>query len=402
MEDFTPIQYPSNDEKKGTYTTHFDFKNSLHDTLLKLDELGHDNPTIYKFLEDSSGIPVMDVNLSDPKLYELITSTEPLGVKPEDIDCETGTLGIPEMGTPFVIGMLKEAKPKTFADLLQISGLSHGTDVWLGNAQDLINNKTCTISDVIGCRDDIMTHLIHVADNYAEKTSSESPLSKKDCFNIMEYTRKGKAPKMLPPFEETKKKIGVEQWYIDSCYKIKYMFPKAHAAAYVIAALRIAWYKIYYPVDFYSAFFTVRGEDIDAVSAVKGINAVRQKMNEITAKGKDASDKEKNTFDILKIVVEMLARGIEFLPVDLYKSDWRVYKIEDDKLRLPFSALDGVGINAAKGIYNAVCEQGEEPFISKEDFAMKSGVSTAVITALDEFGALEGLPDTNQVSLFDF
>ena len=402
VEDFTPIQYPSNDEKKGTYTTHFDFKNSLHDTLLKLDELGHDNPTIYKFLEDSSGIPVMDVNLSDPKLYELITSTEPLGVKPEDIDCETGTLGIPEMGTPFVIGMLKEAKPKTFADLLQISGLSHGTDVWLGNAQDLINNKTCTISDVIGCRDDIMTHLIHVADNYAEKSGSESPLSKKDCFNIMEYTRKGKAPKMLPPFEEAMKKIGVEQWYIDSCYKIKYMFPKAHAAAYVIAALRIAWYKIYYPIDFYSAFFTVRGEDIDAKSAVKGLNAVRQKMNEITAKGKEASDKEKNTFDIMKIVVEMLARGIEFLPVDLYKSDWRVYKIEDGKLRLPFSSLDGVGINAAKGIYNAVCEQGDEPFISKEDFAMKSGVSTAVITALDEFGALDGLPDTNQVSLFDF
>lgn len=402
VEDFTPIQYPSNDAAKGTYTTHFDFKNSLHDTLLKLDELGHDNPTLYKYLEDSTGIPVMDVDLADPKLYQLITSTEPIGVSPEDIGCNTGTLAIPEMGTPFVIGMLEEAKPKTFADLLQISGLSHGTDVWLGNAQELIQNGTCTISEVIGCRDDIMTHLIHVAENYERETGKESPLSKKDCFKIMEYTRKGKAPKELPPYEEAMKTIGVEQWYIDSCYKIKYMFPKAHAAAYVIAALRLAWYKIYYPIHFYSAYFTVRGGDLDAVSAVAGKNAVKAKMNEYNAKKKNneaITAKEESTYVVNQIVIEMLARGIEFLPVDLYKSDWRVYQIEDGKIRLPFSAISGVGENAAKSIYDAV-HDGDGDFISCDDLMARAHIGSSVVDSLRECGALGNLPDSNQISLF--
>lgn len=403
VEDFTPVQYPSDDASKGTLTTHFDFKNALHDTLLKLDELGHDVPTLYKFLEDATGIPVMKVDICDPKLYQMITSTEPIGVTPEDIDCPTSTLSIPEMGTPFVIGMLVEAQPKTFSDLLQISGLSHGTDVWLGNAQELIHNGICSISEVIGCRDGIMTYLIHKAEDYEKRTGKESPLSKKDCFKIMEYTRKGKAPKELPPYEDKMKEIGVEQWYIDSCYKIKYMFPKAHAAAYVIAALRLGWYKIYYPVEYYSAFFTVRGGDLDAVAAVAGKEAVKRRMTEIKQHKENGTitAKESDTYVILQIVIEMLSRGIEFLPVDLYKSDWRVYKIEDGKIRLPFSAIDGIGENAAKQIAAAV-NDGAGDFISCDDLMARAHIGQSVVDSLKQCGALGNLPDSNQISLFGF
>ncbi|MCI1589585.1 PolC-type DNA polymerase III [Heyndrickxia oleronia] len=380
--DFTPIQFPADDRESEWKTTHFDF-HSIHDNVLKLDILGHDDPTMIRMLQDLSGIDPKTIPTDDPVVMQIFSNTESLGVTQEQIMCKTGTLGIPEFGTRFVRQMLEDTKPTTFSELVQISGLSHGTDVWLGNAQELIQNGTCILPEVIGCRDDIMVYLIYQG------------LEPSLAFKIMESVRKGKG--LQPEMEEEMRNQNVPEWYIDSCKKIKYMFPKAHAAAYVLMAVRIAYFKVHLPLLYYAAYFTVRAEDFDLESMVRGSNSIRSKIEEINAKGLDASTKEKSLLTVLELCLEMCERGFNFQKVDLYRSKASEFVIDGDSLIPPFNAIPGLGTNAALNIVKAR-EDGE--FLSKEDLQQRGKVSKTIIEYLDKHGCLESLPEQNQLSLF--
>ena len=381
--DFCPVQHPADDPNSDIVTTHFTFE-YLHDTLLKLDELGHDMPTKYKYLEKYSDTSVLDVPMNDRSIYELFLGTKPLGASPEEIGCTLGTLGLPELGTRFVIKMLEECKPQTFSDLLQISGLSHGTDVWTGNAQELIANGTCNISQVIGTRDDIMLALIRYG------------VEKSHAFKIMEMVRKGKG--LTPEFEAEMREVGVPDWYIASCKKIKYMFPKAHAAAYDMSAIRLGWYKVHIPLAFYCAMFTVQPLGFDGALVMKGKKAVADYIADIEKRSQknEASPKETQSLPVLQLVNEAYARGIGFLPVDLEKSTADEYVPENGKIRLPFSALAGLGENAAA---NIVAAREQEPFFSIEDLKTRAKLTSAVVDILRQNHVLDGVNETDQMTM---
>lgn len=380
--DFTPVQRPADDTESEIITTHFDF-HSLHDTILKLDILGHDDPTMIRMLEDLTGVKVQDVPVNDEKVMQLFLGTGPLGIEPRDINSEVGTFALPEFGTRFVRQMLLDTKPKSFSDLLQISGLSHGTDVWLNNAQELVKNGTCNISEVIGTRDNIMVYLMYRG------------LPPKTAFKIMEDVRKGRGLKL--EYEEEMRKYSVPEWYIESCKKIKYMFPKAHAAAYVLTALRIGWYKVYRPEAFYVTYFTVRADEFDADLMTHGQERIRSKIAELEKLGNNCSAKEKNVLTILEVANEMYARGIKFLPVDLYKSDAYKFLITPEGIRPPLNALQGLGGAAAKNIIEA---RGDGEFLSLEDLRQRAKISKAVVEILQQHGCLNGIPESSQMSLF--
>lgn len=379
---FSPIQYPADAKDSGVITTHFDY-HSISSRLVKLDILGHDDPTVIRMLEDLTGIDARSIPIGEKKTMALFSGTDSLGVSAEEINCPVGTLGIPEFGTKFVRQMLVDTTPTTFAELIRISGLSHGTDVWLNNAQDLIRDGVAELSEVICTRDDIMLSLIQMG---VEPTKA---------FKIMESVRKGRG--LTDDFEQEMIKNKVPDWFIDSCKKIKYMFPKAHAAAYVIMAFRIAYFKVYYPEAFYATYFTVRADDFDLELVLKGKEEVRKTIKELEQKGNEISTKEKGLLTVLEIVLEMYCRGIEFLPVDLYNSDAVKFVITDKGIRPPFNSLPGIGINAAKSI---VAARDEADFISIEDFRQRSKVSKSVVEILQNHGALDGLPETSQISLF--
>ena len=386
--DFTPFQFPADDVNAEWRTTHFDY-HAIDQDVLKLDILGHSDPTQLRMIQDLTKTDILKVPLDDKDTMSIFTSTKALGVTNEQIMCETGTLGIPEFGTPFTIGMVAETKPKTFSELIKISGLSHGTDVWLGNAQELIKNNIVPFKEVIGCRDDIMVYLMY---------KGVEPIK---AFKIMEFVRKGRAskdPETWALHRETMEKAGIEKWFIDSCQKIKYMFPKAHAAAYVISAFRIAWYKVHMPVYFYASWLTSKATDVDVETMIKGYDAIKNKIIEIKNKGYEATNKELGQLESLKVCLEATARGIKFLPIELDKSESTVWGVKDEtSIYPPFASIDGLGDTVAK---NIVAEREKGEFLSIEDLQKRAKISGTLIEKMRSMGILNGMDESSQLSLF--
>ena len=385
--EFTPVQHPADDPNSDIITTHFDY-HSIDQNLLKLDILGHDDPTMIRMLYDLTGIDPTKVPLDDKETMSIFSSTKALGVTPEQIKTEVGSYGIPEFGTKFVRGMLVDTKPTTFDELIRISGLSHGTDVWLGNAQSLIEDGTVTLNEAICCRDDIMIYLI------------KKGLPPNPAFKIMETVRKGKAlkdPAEWAEYVALMKEHDVPDWYIKSCEKIKYMFPKAHAAAYVTNAFRIAWFKVHQPKAYYTAYFTIRADEFDSDIMCHGEERVKNKMKEIDLLGNSATAKDKNMYAILELVMEMYERGINFLPIDLYESHATKFKMEEDGIRPPLNSIPGLGTVAAEGIDEA---KKEGKFMSIDDMKIRSKIGKSVVELLDKVGCLKGMSQSNQMSLF--
>ena len=389
VSDFTPFQFPAEDPNSAWRTTHFDY-HAIDQDLLKLDILGHSDPTQLRMIQDLTGTDVSKVPMDDKETMSIFTSTKSLGVTNEQIMCDTGTLGIPEFGTPFTIGMVAETKPTTFAELVKISGLSHGTDVWLGNAQELIKNNIVPFKEVIGCRDDIMVYLMY---------KGVEPIK---AFKIMEFVRKGRAskdPETWAGHKKTMEDAGIESWFIESCGKIKYMFPKAHAAAYVTSAFRIAWYKVHMPVYFYASWLTSKATDVDVEVMIKGYDAIKNKIIEIQNKGYEATNKELGQLESLKVCLEATARGIKFLPVDLMKSNSTVWGVKDEtSIYPPFASIDGLGDTVAN---NIVEERNKRDFLSIEEVQRRAKVSGTLIEKMKSMGIFDGMSESNQLSLFD-
>ena len=386
--EFTPVQHPADDPNSDIITTHFDY-HSIDQNLLKLDILGHDDPTMIRMLYDITGQDPTKVPLDDKETMSIFGSTKALGVTPEQIHSEVGSFGVPEFGTKFVRGMLVDTKPTTFDELIRISGLSHGTDVWLGNAQSLIEQGTVTLTEAICCRDDIMIYLI------------KQGLPPNPSFKIMETVRKGKAlkdPAKWAEYVALMKEHNVPDWYIKSCEKIKYMFPKAHAAAYVTNAFRIAWFKVHQPKAYYAAFFSIRAsDDFDSEIMCFGKEKVKNKMKEIDLLGNNATQKDKTMYPVLELVLEMYERGFDFLPIDLYKSSSTKFIVEEDGIRPPLNSIPGLGTVAAQGIENA---RKDGKFMSIDDLRIRAKVGVSVTDLLKKFGCLEGMSQSNQMSLF--